>query len=276
MAPRAARKPWGRRDLPSPFGRWADGTESIGEIIFDPPDGSDPELLVKFLFTAEKLSIQVHPDDCAALDEGARRGKDEAWIVLAADPNATIGIGLTREVSDQALRQAVADGSIEQLVDWRPVFAGDCFYSPAGTIHAIGAGLSLVEIQQNCDVTYRLYDYGRARELHVDEAIAVSRRAPAGPAQEGFDIAPARTRLAGGPAFQVERLKGPMRSRLSPPNKGLWLVLLEGAAYVDDRPLNPGEVWWVDQACSLRLAADADLILAYPGGELGSFISPTA
>src|SRR5687768_9361790 len=112
MEPRAARKPWGRRNLPSPFGPWVDDAEPIGEIIFDPSDGSDPELLVKFLFTAQKLSIQVHPDDCAALDSGARRGKDEAWIVLAADPNATIGIGLTEEVSEEALRGAVADGSI--------------------------------------------------------------------------------------------------------------------------------------------------------------------
>ena len=110
----------------------------------------------------------------------------------------------------------------------------------------------------------------------VDEAIAVSRRAPAGPAQEEVDIAPSRTRLAGGPAFQVERLKGPGRSRLSPPSKGLWLVLLEGAADLGDRRLNPGEVWWLDEDCSLRLAAAADLILAYPGGKVGSFISPTA
>jgi len=98
--------------------------------------------------------------------------------ILDAEPGATIGLGLTHEVDKDELRAAALDGSIEQLMDWRLVSAGDFIFVPAGTIHAIGAGISLLEFQQNSDVTYRLYDYGRPRKLHLDEGIAVANPAP--------------------------------------------------------------------------------------------------
>src|SRR5688500_13900594 len=104
LQPRAIETVWGRRDLPASFAASAADAEGpIGEIIFDSPPGSDPELLVKFLFTAEKLSIQVHPDDEAARAAGGARGKDEAWIVFAAEAGATIGLGLERELSKAEL-----------------------------------------------------------------------------------------------------------------------------------------------------------------------------
>ena len=169
---RYVEKPWGRTDLPP---------------IFDPPDGKrigevwftaagDQPLLVKYLFTSERLSIQVHPDDEQAHERGLERGKSECWYILDAEPGATLGLGLKRSVSADELRSAALDGSIEELMDWRPVRAGDFFMVPAGTIHAVGAGISLLEFQQNSDVTYRLYDYGRPRELHLDDGIAVARR----------------------------------------------------------------------------------------------------
>ena len=135
---------WGRDMLPA----WAEAQPlpgaPIGEIWFV-EDGDVPaELLVKYLFTSERLSIQVHPDDVAACAIGLPRGKDEAWLVLEAAPDAVIGLGLKHEVSKDELRAAAVDGSIERLIDWRPVSAGDFFYSPAGTIHAIGPGLSLM------------------------------------------------------------------------------------------------------------------------------------
>ena len=174
---RRVEKPWGRSDLPPPFGG---GTtrEPIGEIWFEHPSNSDLPLLVKYIFTSEKLSIQVHPDDAEARARGLAEGKSECWYVIDAEPGATIGLGLRRLVSRDELRNAALDGSIESMMDWIPVLPGDFYYVPAGTVHAIGAGLTLLELQQASDVTYRLFDYGRPRELHLDDGIAVATPGP--------------------------------------------------------------------------------------------------
>lgn len=166
-------KPWGRTELPPMFD--APHGERIGEVWFT-GDGELP-LLAKYIFTSERLSIQVHPDDEQARTRGLPRGKSECWYILDAEPGATLGLGLKHAVSKDELRVAALDGSIEQLMDWRPVSAGDFVFVPAGTIHAIGGGISLLEFQQNTDVTYRLYDYGRPRELHLDDGVAVSNAA---------------------------------------------------------------------------------------------------
>src|SRR5690242_16564956 len=167
-------KPWGRTELPPMFD--APAGKKIGEVWFT-GDGELP-LLAKYIFTSERLSIQVHPDDEQARARGLREGKSECWTILASEPGATLGLGLKREVGKDELRAAALDGSIEQLMDWRPVGAGDFIFVPSGTIHAIGAGISLLEFQQNSDVTYRLYDYGRPRELHLDEGMAVASAVP--------------------------------------------------------------------------------------------------
>jgi mannose-6-phosphate isomerase len=169
-------KPWGRTDLDPVFG--APSSQRIGEIWFQDPKLHDLPLLVKYIFTGDKLSVQVHPNDNDAHDRGFDRGKNECWYILRAEEGSKLGLGLKAPVSKDELRSAAIDGSIEQLMDWRTANAGDFFYVPAGTIHAIGAGITLLEIQQNSDITYRLYDYGRPRELHLDDAIAVSLRGP--------------------------------------------------------------------------------------------------
>jgi mannose-6-phosphate isomerase len=171
---RFVEKPWGRKCFPQIFGRSA--VEPIGEIWFVGP--ADAPLLAKYLFTSERLSVQVHPDDEQARRLGFARGKSECWFVLDAEPQATIGLGLRRELTRDELRAAALDGSVVEEIEWRPVAAGDFLYVPAGTIHAIGGGICLLEFQQNSDVTYRLYDYGRPRELHLDESIAVACRGP--------------------------------------------------------------------------------------------------
>jgi mannose-6-phosphate isomerase len=120
---------------------------------------------VKLLATSDKLSVQVHPDgECGV-------GKTEMWHILSAAPGSQIALGFTQPVGVEALRAAAASGEIERLLRWIPVSAGETYFIPAGTIHAIGAGISLCEIQQNSDITYRLYDYGRPRELHLDRAL---------------------------------------------------------------------------------------------------------
>ena len=148
----------------------------IGEVWLETVD--DPPLLVKFIFTCEALSIQVHPNDEQAKQAGHARGKTEMWVVLRADPAATIGVGLRSAVTPDQLRAACESGDVERLLDWKTARAGDAILVRAGTIHAIGAGVVLCEIQQNSDVTYRLYDYGRPRQLHLDEGMKVAHPVP--------------------------------------------------------------------------------------------------
>ena len=165
-------KPWGMDTLPAPFD--TPKGKRIGEIWFEPP-ADLPELLAKYLFTSEKLSVQVHPDDAQAEAAGlGRNGKEECWLVVDAQPGAKLGIGFHEALSAEALRAAALDGSIEDLLVWHEVAAGDFFAIPANTVHAIGAGVTVIEIQQNSDITYRLYDYGRPRELHLDAGVAVA------------------------------------------------------------------------------------------------------
>src|SRR6201999_4319940 len=125
-------------------------------------------------FTTEPLSIQVHPDDAFARSIGLANGKTEAWYILSAIPGAKVAVGLNYPRSATELRTAITDGSIANIVHWHPVRPGDVIFIPAGTIHAIGAGIVLAEIQQHSDATFRLFDYGRQRELHEDNGVAVA------------------------------------------------------------------------------------------------------
>jgi len=138
--------------------------------------GGEFPLLVKLLFPAEKLSVQVHPDDAQARALGETRGKTECWYVLEAEPGAAVALGLKDGVDAAAVRAAVADGAsgnMESLLKWVPVSVGDMLFVDAGTVHAIGPGVVLLETQQTSDVTYRLYDYGRPRELHLEKGLQV-------------------------------------------------------------------------------------------------------
>lgn len=201
-------KPWGRTDIPGDFGNF--GGRRIGEIWFAHPAGDASPIMVKFLFSSERLSIQVHPDDAAARAAGYSRGKEECWLVLDAEPDAELGVGLAASTTREALRAAALDGSIVDMIDWRPSKAGDFVYNPAGTIHAIGGGLTIVEVQQNVDCTYRLYDYDRPRELHLGAGLAV---ATPGPVHDPRDtiVDPAANRmLVDGPYFRLAQLAAPV------------------------------------------------------------------
>ena len=257
-------KPWGRFDLWPRFGK-AEGKEPTGEIWFEQPGGGDPELLVKYLFTSERLSIQVHPDDAAARAKGYPRGKDEAWVVLAAEPHACIAIGMLEVMTREELHAAALDGTIETLVDWKSVKAGDVFYSPAGTVHAIGPGLTLVEVQQNVDLTYRLYDYGRPRELHLEDGIAVSQPVPYVAPHIPHELVPGRIILADGPAFVLERWELSGAGTLASEGRPLWLVPLAGGGTIDGEPFEAGGVWLVEEGAQLALDPGTDILVAYPG-----------
>ncbi|RJF90411.1 class I mannose-6-phosphate isomerase [Sphingomonas cavernae] len=258
-------KPWGRHHLWPGFADPAPDGEPVGEIWFQDEADDAPELLVKYLFTAEKLSIQVHPDDKAAQAAGHPRGKDEAWVILAAERDSTIAIGTRQPVDRETLRAAALGGSIERLVDWKPVSAGDVFYSPAGTVHAIGAGITLVEVQQNVDLTYRLYDYGRPRELHLDEGIKVSDARPFVPDFAPEEAESGRTILAEGPKFVLERWRPPShRTIVMPQGVPGWFVPVAGAGNIGGAPWKAGETWLIEDAAPLSAEEGSDILFAYP------------
>jgi mannose-6-phosphate isomerase len=230
LEPIFSARPWGslslapffpeKSQLNEPLGEaWFTGTECRfasgpyeGQILGDawpsmPPqwagtrvdrNGAFP-LLVKFIFSEDKLSVQVHPDDdYAARHEQAAggRGKTEMWYAVRARPGAEVMVGLKAGISAEKFRAAIGDGTAEQCLNHVPIRAGDAIFVPAGTVHTIGAGLVLCEIQEQSDLTYRVYDYerrdakGRARELHIEKALDVIRFGQ----QTGGKIDPVRTK----------------------------------------------------------------------------------
>lgn len=260
---RRVEKPWGRRDLLPPFGNIAAEAEPVGEIWFEDPRGGDAALMIKYLFTSERLSIQVHPDDAAARASGYRRGKDEAWVVLATDPDAQIGVGLKTAVDKDEIRSAALNGRIEAMIDWRPAQAGDFYYAPAGTIHSLGPGLKLIEIQQNIDLTYRLYDFGRPRELHLDHALAAANPMPYHNPFTPFPAESGRLVLAEG-KFVLERWTGKRAGRLRPgDNAPVWLVPVDGAMQIDGQSMEAGSVWLIEGDAPFKAEADSDCLIAY-------------
>jgi len=256
-------KPWGMERLPAPFST-PDGRR-IGEIWFEPPVGL-PELLVKYIFASDKLSVQVHPDDAQTLAKGlGRQGKEECWLVIAAEPGARLGIGFRQAISVPAMRAAALDGSIEDLLVWHPVEPGDFFYIPANTVHAIGAGVSVIEIQQNSDITYRLYDYGRPRALHLDDGLAVALGQVYDLARWHRHVPVAGTvRLVDGPCFRLDRVQGAPDSATLARFAGnpLLLVPVAGQAAVAGETVAPGACALVSDGALISAEADALLLLA--------------
>ena len=132
--------------------------------------GGDYPLLIKVIQANDVLSIQVHPDDewAVKLEGPGNRGKTECWYVLDAAPDAKVVYGIKEGYSNEVLAKAITENRLEEYLDLIPVKKGDFIFIPAGTVHAIGGGLRLMETQQSCDLTYRLYDWGRGREVHIE------------------------------------------------------------------------------------------------------------
>lgn len=229
---RAVPKPeWGSTQLEPWF---PNSTEKIGEMWFEGPPGSP--LLIKFLFTTAALSVQVHPKDDYAREHHQSRGKTEMWHILAAEPGAKIAAGFRDEISPERLRSSAESGEIEELLAWHDARPGDTFFIPAGTVHAIGAGLVLCEIQQTSDITYRLYDYGRPRELHLEHGANVSDLTPntvRAAAREGT--------LVSCEYFTTERLASP---RAVPAlDRDQSLIVIEGSGSISGQSARAGEVF---------------------------------
>jgi mannose-6-phosphate isomerase len=259
---RMVAKPWGKDVLPAPF--VAPKGERIGEVWFEPPPEL-PGLLVKYIFTSEKLSVQVHPSDAQTLAAGlGEQGKEECWLVIDAEPGAALGIGFRETLDHAAMRAAARDCSIEDLLEWHPVQPGDFFHIPANTVHAIGAGVSLIEVQQNSDITYRLYDYGRPRELHLDAGIAVAHGAPH-PAElrRRLPQGGAET-LVEGPLFRLDRLAGTPSDEVAARYSGkpLLAIPLDGPVSIAGETVAPGGCALVRDLADLRVLPTTRCLIA--------------
>ena len=284
IEPMFAERVWGRREL-APWYELGPEAGVVGEAWLTGPEclvangetagrtlkqvyGEEFPLLVKMLFPAEKLSVQVHPDDAEAQALGLARGKTECWYVLEAEVGATVACGLKPGVSTADFAAAVRDGSAEAMLEMLPVTVGDMVFVDAGTVHAIGPGVTLLEVQQTCDVTYRLYDYGRPRELHLEAGLAVvKQRTGAGKVEpvkmDGF------VRLIAARYFVVDRFTLAPGARLSVRTQGPGCVIgVAGQGTVDEVAFQAGEaVVLADGECTLQSEAGCVLVRCFaPAG----------
>ena len=267
-AVRAVHKPWGVSDL-QPWSNIDASGDAVGELWFERADNGapTPSLLLKLLFTSEPLSIQVHPDDTFARAMGMPNGKSEAWYILSAQPDAKIGAGLKHQVNPQQLRAAIRNGSIAELIQWRPVAKGDVIYIPAGTIHAIGGGIVLAEIQQHSDATFRLFDYGRQRELHEDNGVAVAHPWPLQSPAIPTPLTANRTILVASKHFVLERIELPQGSSwtlLAEPET--WMLVLDGHAAIGLAAASIGEAIFIGGGrTSIEVGSNGlSMLIAYP------------
>src|ERR1051326_2536996 len=220
------------------------GADLLGDVT---SDKARFPLLIKFLFPKDKLSVQVHPDDEAAAAVGQPCGKTECWYVLKAEPGSQIGLGLKPGTSKADIERAIREVRMEQLLNWIDLREGDMIYVDAGTVHAIGPGSVIVETQQNSDTTYRLYDYGRRRELHIEEGLQATREqthagrvVPGQPRAEGGKT---QTNLVTSPCFIVDKFRLDRSWEFRRPRhakKSVWcLTVLRGYGVIESRSAAP-------------------------------------
>lgn len=255
------------------------GTALVGDN-FDPAQGMP--LLLKFLDAADWLSVQVHPDDAQAAElEGEPRGKTEAWIVLEADPGAQLVIGVKPGASTDDLRRAIEAGKLEDWLVYQPVSKGDVLFVSAGTVHAIGPGLLIYEIQQSSDTTYRFYDWnrvgldGKPRQLHVDKSLAVS-KTHAIPAITRISSAGADVTVIDSPYFKtmLHRLGGAAPQSVALNTGGKFQIITCTSGAIDIRAgtssvlLEKGRTALLPAALgsyALSAKRDAQVLRSWPG-----------
>src|ERR1035438_3893267 len=235
IAPCFSERVWGYRDLHPWYNRVAEGApigeawltgdqcvvasgahagQTLGTLFAKSPEAllgpaaprNGSPLLIKVLFVKEKLSVQVHPDDRMAQKYGDPRGKTECWYVLEAEPGAQVACGLKLGVTLNEIREGIEAGTLESSLNLLNVTRGEMVFVDAGTVHAIWPGSILLETQQNCDLTYRMYDYGRGRELHIQKSLEATRLTTDG-GQVQPKVLKDRTILIDGEYFSLERLR---------------------------------------------------------------------
>lgn len=233
---------WGRKRLAPWF---PDSEKPIGEAWY--LADHDLPLLVKMLFTSERLSVQVHPDD----GEDGERGKTEMWHIVDAEPGASVALGFREPITRQRLRDSTNNGEIEESLNWVPVHPGETYFVPAHTVHAIGAGIVLFEIQQNSDVTYRLWDYGRPREIHVEKAVPICDLTIHPGAAQPAKLAEGRTELVRCKRFVTELIDA--KRFIAEPESSQLIVWMEGEGRIGEDGVRAGETWLLpDEATEIR------------------------
>ncbi len=235
LPPTFVEKVWGATALAPWF---PNPDRKVGEVWFPAED-----ILFKFIFTLERLSIQVHPNDEQARAAGLACGKTEMWRILRAGPGACLGLGFKEPVSQERIRESALTGEIERLIDWKPVRAGETYFVAANTVHAIGPDLVLCEVQQNSDTTYRLYDYGRPRELHLEDGVRVSHGGMHPGAAQPVPI-PGGMRLASCDYFTTDLLEFVTATAYGPVEDCYHLLaVLAGSGTLAGKPFRPGQLW---------------------------------
>jgi mannose-6-phosphate isomerase len=262
-------KPWGVTQLRQWF-RAENQDVAIGEVWYSRSVEStrEPSLQLKLLFTSQPLSIQVHPNDAYARLNGLPNGKSEAWYILSATDDAEVALGLKHTLSAPEFSAAISDGTIADHVAWQSVSPGDVVDVPAGTIHAIGGGLILAEIQQKSDLTFRLFDFGRHRELHIQQAIAVAESRPASPQVRSVRISSERQVLVANTCFVFERIVLPAHSEwLIDADCETWLLALDGMANAGNFDIAQGDALFAeDDRIHIRSGSvDFNCLVAYAG-----------
>ena len=260
------------RELTGRLGELLLGTDAIAN-----PAGRFP-LLIKLIDASQQLSIQVHPNDQQAQTlEGEPFGKTEAWYILDADPDANLVYGLSHPLTPEQLRERSENGSIEKDLAHLPVKAGDIVLVPAGTIHAIGAGIVLYEIQQTSSTTYRLYDWnrrgpdGKSRELHLEKAAQVADLTPPAQAKQipidlGDQGGAQRQELVRCPYFVLERVALRATWTFQPAGRSFLAVTCTSGSVTLSSPTGA----WADESLcpggSLLLPAALEACLLQPVG----------
>lgn len=251
-------KPWGSpRTEP-----WLENSarRNVGEVWFTPPEGAP--ILVKLLFTASRLSIQVHPGDQYAREHHQSNGKTEMWHVLRAEPDATVGLGLRSGCSQADLEAALGSDELMSMIEWLPARPGDTFFVPAGTIHAVGGGLVLCEVQQQSDITYRLWDYGSERELHLKDGLAVSLCDARGIRPLPQVRGPGRDLLAECPYFETERIAVSGAASIPPRSRAAICVVLSGSGRLGGQSFRAGEAWRIPESADpLPVSSESAVLL---------------
>ncbi len=266
----AVTKPWGVEDL-RPWSSAGHDGSAIGEILYERASNraAIPALLLKLLFTSQPLSIQVHPDDAFAHAMGLANGKTEAWYVLTAAPDAKVALGLSRRLTPQELREAIDDGSIADLIVWHAVSANDVIFVPGRTIHTIGAGLVIAELQQRSDATFRLFDPGRQRDLHIEDAIRVADAGPADFEMRPNQLTAERRLLVSNPHFVFERIDLAANSSwYLEAERETWFLVLSGSAVAGSFELALGDALFaqLDRVEIDTGASGMVGLVAYTGG----------
>jgi mannose-6-phosphate isomerase len=198
---------------------------------------------------------------------GMPNGKSEAWYIMSAQPDAQIGIGLRHRVTPQELRASIRNGSIVDLVQWRPVAKDDVIFIPAGTIHALGGGIVAAEIQQRSDTTFRLFDYGRARELHIDDGVAVANAWPLRSPARSARLTEERTVLVASRHFTLERVKLQEASSWALLAEAeTWILVLDGHAAIGLATVSIGQAMFVGGGrSSIEVGTNGlTALIAYP------------